>query len=422
MRYEENWEIIGRAKSGGQGSVYKVRNKNDGRYGALKIINQQSMGISERRSRFAREIFTLKTLKHASIPCLLESNEQAVDDKNVPLYMVSTWVDGTTLAQYRMENEIDYVMAEKITLRLLPVLKYLSENDVVHRDIKPDNIMVNIKNPDDVTLSVVDFGISWMQDDSGFETETQQGLGNRFLELPELKPGRNIRDSRSDVTYAVGILFFLIFNRFPRVLIDENGRMPHQSISKDEFSRHIPGPDIERLNNIFDIGFQNRIDSRFSSADELLAKLLPKRDVPMDLDDKKRKLLEKYSADDFTKREENQKYILELSRYFISEISKHLGSVRLIVGGSGPNIDTDGITANCGFYAVRSGTSHPQARFQFLCRFSEGRVLFLWGVGSREVMEKYNGSIADKEGNRKTVEQHAAQASEMIISDYTDML
>lgn len=102
-----------------------------------------------------------------------------------------------------------------------------------------------------------------------------QEIGNRFLRVPEFRPESvNRDDPRTDLTFAVGVLFFLLTRTNPRMLLDEQGQLPHQRGGAASSLQGIAIPQSERLMRIFDQGFQHDLDRRFQSAETLSEALL----------------------------------------------------------------------------------------------------------------------------------------------------
>jgi serine/threonine-protein kinase len=131
-----------------------------------------------------------------------------------------------------------------------------------HRDLKPDNIIIS-----DLTKKpvIIDFGICWLQEDESFKTKKGIELGNRFLRLPELSKGTDVTVSASDITFLVGLMFFLILRKQPHILLNENGEMPHQ---RDEFKSQNVLKN-KKVKQIFDKGFTYEVALRYQTPDEL---------------------------------------------------------------------------------------------------------------------------------------------------------
>ena len=125
---------------------------------------------------------------------------------------------------------------------------------------------------------LIDFGLSFNADPPHEKvTAESRHLGNRFLDLPELKRGPLRRDPRSDVTQVVGILFFALTGEEPTTLLDHEGRLPHQRPDVKQMLDQLE-PESRRLQlrRLFDIGFRVKIDARWQSIQALMSELQPR--------------------------------------------------------------------------------------------------------------------------------------------------
>ena len=164
-------------------------------------------------------------------------------------------------------------MTEKVTLliNISAIINYCHQRGVIHRDIKPDNII--IKNNSIADPVIVDFGISFNFNDADDDnlTPDEQHLGNRFLILPEQKIGEvGKRDSRTDVTCIVGLFYFIITNQLPTIIIDEYNQNPHQRKPAKDIIDAFPKHQKDIINNIFDVGFNQLIDKRWQTVQSLI--------------------------------------------------------------------------------------------------------------------------------------------------------
>jgi serine/threonine-protein kinase len=144
---------------------------------------------------------------------------------------------------------------------------------------------------------LVDFGLSSSDTEfDGLYTPVGQEIGNRFLRVPEFRPdSANKDDPRTDLTFAVGVLFFLLTRTNPRVLQDEQGQFPHQRLPAATVLQGVIVAQPERLMRIFDQGFQHDLDRRFQSAEmlrEALLACLEPQSSAAKADDIQRKILE----------------------------------------------------------------------------------------------------------------------------------
>lgn len=269
--WDEKWEIVKSIGGGGQGDTSIVKAK-DSTFSpqsfVLKTLKNQK--DPERRRRMHREVAALSTLDYPGIPRLIESNS-AQFDSDVPLYMVSEFIEGKTLYQIlESSSSMEFADAVNLILKLLETIQYCHNVGIVHRDIKPDNIIIR---HDDLTDPVlIDFGISFNESDTDNTTLTPawQQLGNRFLALPELQVNSRMqRDPRADITQCCGILFFALVGLPPVTLLDHAGRMPHQRPESQKALSKISSDLLAKLNRVLDRAFGIQIDYRWQSIPEL---------------------------------------------------------------------------------------------------------------------------------------------------------
>jgi serine/threonine-protein kinase len=269
--WDEKWEIVKPIGGGGQGDTFLVKPKESAilfRSFVLKILKNQK--DPERRKRMHREVAALSTLDCPGIPRLIESNsDQFATD--VPLYMVAEFIEGKTLSEILDPAQpMAIVDAINLVLKLLETLQYCHNLGIVHRDIKPDNIIIRCN---DISAPVlIDFGISFNECDTDNTTLTPawQQLGNRFLALPELQVNSSMqRDPRADITQCCGILFFAIVGSPPVTLLDHEGRMPHQRPESQKTLSKSPSDLLAKVNRIFDRAFGTHIEYRWQSIPEL---------------------------------------------------------------------------------------------------------------------------------------------------------
>lgn len=265
--WSHDWNIITQIGGGGQGNTFLVESVSDSVRACLKSLSNND--DKERRERFRRECVALETLEHPSIPTFITSNSSKFRGQE-RLYLVTEFISGVTLSKLIASNVLDKGAALELTDRLLSVLEFVHSRDVVHRDIKPDNIMLRDESVSDPVL--VDFGLSFNEDYATLSTETLQQIGNRFLHLPELQSDSgNKRNPISDIIQVCGILLYTLTGLPPVVLLDEDGRMPHQ---RDKFRESLATIDgAGDFLPVFDRGFRQATSERWQSATQLRARL-----------------------------------------------------------------------------------------------------------------------------------------------------
>ena len=271
-RWSETWESIETLSGGGQGHARRARRKRDSRIAFMKVI--KAKGSRERRARFFREATAYATIQARGIPGLIESNAHRWEDAEYVPYIATDFVEGPTLRRWR-EAETGVVLSTAVgTAReLLTILSTCHASRVVHRDVKPENIILT--DADAGRPMLLDFGLNHQErDDGAFTTEHGQEVGNRFLRLPELSAGSFLKqDPRSDLSFVAGILFYMLTGQNPDVLQDAEGRLPHQRRERYATIEQVAGDRIRRLLSVFDRAFAPLIQDRFTSARAMLEAL-----------------------------------------------------------------------------------------------------------------------------------------------------
>lgn len=269
-----NWKEVANAEiqRGGQGVVLRVNRIDGTELGALKELRLDVPKSSERRQRMKKEVIGLRRAQGAGVPRILDSNTGTAADED-DLFIVMEWIEGQALQRF-VQKPFLIDEALRITRDLALIVSRCHAVDVLHRDIKPDNIIVNT----DGIVHLVDFGIAWIPKDerpSGDDdTQVDQELGNRFLRLPEMAGGHERADRRSDVTFVVAILFYLLTHKKPYKLgYGGDGTPPHEFM-RDRFpTATTADPRFGRILSIFDVGFKTYPNQRFPSAASLIARI-----------------------------------------------------------------------------------------------------------------------------------------------------
>ena len=275
--WETRWQLVedGSPREGGQGRVTKVRRKYDGVLGALKILHPEQNRDRNRRYRMRRESEALRFMAGEGTPELLDENTEEYARPDLPLFVVTRFIPGPTLSEFigrKKRLSIDEAVA--IVMKLAMTLCRFHDAGT-HRDIKPDNVILEDGDPQ--RPIIVDFGMSAHdladEERRAFVTALDQELGNRFLRLPEYSAGRHSWDRRSDITSLTGVLFYIITGKQPRVLRDAADHAPHEALSAADQTALGQDRRWRAVKRIFGRAFQNGIDRRFQTIDELIRAL-----------------------------------------------------------------------------------------------------------------------------------------------------
>ncbi|MCT2589058.1 protein kinase [Streptomyces sp. N2-109] len=201
--------------AGGMASVYLAYDSVLDRQVAVKTLHTELGREASFRERFRREAQSVAKLTHTNIVSVYDSGEDEIDGSMVP-YIVMEYVEGKPLRTVLDEDVAQFGAmpadkALKITSDVLAALEVSHEMGLVHRDIKPGNVMVTKRG----VVKVMDFGIARAMQ-SGVTSMTQTGMvvGTPQYLSPEQALGRGV-DARSDL-YSVGIMLFeLMTGRLP---------------------------------------------------------------------------------------------------------------------------------------------------------------------------------------------------------------
>lgn len=206
-RYELG-EVIGR---GGMAEVRRGRDSRLGRIVALKMLRVDHASDATFQARFRREAQSAASLNHRNIVAVYDTGEDYIDGHRIP-YIVMEYVEGQTLREMLQEQErFTPERSIEILVATLDALEYSHRAGIVHRDIKPGNIMIT--NGGEV--KVTDFGIARSLADTGMAlTQTAAVVGTAQYISPEQARGEQA-DARSDL-YASGcVLYELLTGRPP---------------------------------------------------------------------------------------------------------------------------------------------------------------------------------------------------------------
>ena len=233
------YELDGVVGRGGMAEVYRARDIRLDRIVAIKTLRTDLARDQIFQARFRREAQSAASLNHPSIVAVYDTGEDMTAGLPVP-YIVMEYVDGRTVRDLLQEGH--RLLPERsleIIDGVLRALDYSHQAGIVHRDIKPGNVMVT-RNGD---IKVMDFGIARaMSDAQATMTQTAQVIGTAQYLSPEQARGERV-DSRSDL-YSTGCLLYELLTGRPPFTGDSPVAIAYQHVRENPVPPSRVDPDV----------------------------------------------------------------------------------------------------------------------------------------------------------------------------------
>ena len=261
---DNRYEILECIGTGGMAVVYKARCHRLNRLVAVKILKPELAQDAEFRRRFHDESQAVAMLSHPNIMAVYDVSHS--DDLD---YIVMELLDGITLKQYMQKKGLPLNWREALHFitQIMKALSHAHSRGIIHRDIKPQNIMVLR----DGSVKVADFGIARLAS-AAQSTLTQEALGSVHYISPEQARGSHI-DARADIYSAGVVLYEMIAGRLPYEG-DTPVSVAIQHISSIPLPPRDINPDIPEALEAIDMkAMASDVDKRYVSADAMLADL-----------------------------------------------------------------------------------------------------------------------------------------------------
>lgn len=196
-RINGRYKVLEAIGSGGMSNVYLAHDMILDRDVAIKVLRYDFSNEEELRRRFQREALSTTSLDHPNIVTIFD-----VGEENALPYLVMEYVPGDTLKEYIIKHSpVEPERAVEIMKQLASALAHAHHNHIVHRDIKPQNILVD----DDGNVKISDFGIAMALSATSY-TQTNSVLGTVHYLSPEQARG-GMANKKSDI-YSLGIVMF----------------------------------------------------------------------------------------------------------------------------------------------------------------------------------------------------------------------
>ena len=273
---DNRYEILERIGTGGMAVVFKGRDHRLNRLVAIKILKDDLAKDAEFRRRFHDESQAVAMLSHPNIMAVYDvSRSEQVE------YIVMELIDGITLKQYmqRKGGPLSWKESLHFITQIMKALSHAHGRGIIHRDIKPQNIMVLR----DGSIKVTDFGIARLAS-AAQSTLTQEALGSVHYISPEQARGSRI-DGRSDIYSAGVVLYEMLTGRLP-FEGDTPVSVAIQHINSIPLPPRELNPDIpEALEAITMKAMAPKVENRYRNADDMLYDLEEfRKDPSIDLE------------------------------------------------------------------------------------------------------------------------------------------
>lgn len=266
----ERYRIESEIGRGAMATVYRAYDTQAGRYVALKLLHRKFVNDEAIRTRFIQEARTIAQLNHRAIIRVLHAAQVGED-----IFLVMPLLEGGSLASRLRHGPLSVVETINVLERITAALDYAHERGVIHRDVKPDNILYDESGQ----VYLGDFGIIRLAESN--LTMTGSGLiGTPAYMSPEQIQGRRDLDGRTDL-YALGVVLFEMLT----------GRTPYEGDSSMAIAmQHVnaPVPDIKQYMSSLPSGWRKIINramakkpgNRFQTGAEMMAAVNAVTDGP----------------------------------------------------------------------------------------------------------------------------------------------
>jgi len=262
----DRYRIISELGAGHYGIVYRAHDITLQKDVALKMLN---VGDTNPTAvlRFQKEARAAAKLKHTNIVTVLDFR---LDEKN-NFYLVLELIEGMSLREIiARRKQIPPEECLHLFLQILNGLTHAHASGVIHRDLNPNNILVDFRNPNDPLAKIVDFGLAWLTDEDQRLTREGVAVGTPEYISPEQCHGSET-DARADI-YSFGCVMFDALTGQPPYTDDTTVNIIMSHINKDAPLISDVRPDIAFPKMLVDIvhkALKRNADERFQSADEL---------------------------------------------------------------------------------------------------------------------------------------------------------
>src|SRR6266542_1812201 len=201
-----DYELLEEIGRGGQGVVYRARQKSLNRTVALKVIGLGHWATDAHLKRFRREAEAAASLDH---PCIVPIYE--VGERDGQCYFSMKFIEGGQLDEVVKQPPISIRQAAELIAKVARTVHYAHEHGILHRDIKPGNILLDAKGEPHLT----DFGLARLVESESTVTRTLEVLGTPSYMAPEQAAGNNPKLTRATDVYGLGAVLYQLLTNHP---------------------------------------------------------------------------------------------------------------------------------------------------------------------------------------------------------------
>ena len=279
------YELIEKIGEGGMGIIYKAKCHLLDRFVTVKILKEELNSDNNFLQRFNREAISIGSLSHINIVNVYDAGKEK--DLN---FIVMEYIDGKTLKQIiKDRGPFNYIEVRDIALQIAQALQCAHKNNIIHRDIKPDNILLT----EDNIVKVTDFGIAKAIDSQTITSDNKITGSVHYLSPEQAKGGRV--DCRSDI-YSLGVVMYeMITGKVPfnaeSPIAVAMMHIQEAVISPKAIINDIP----EDINQVILKALEKDADKRYQSAKELSQALIALKGDPTS------KVIPESNKNDFTR-------------------------------------------------------------------------------------------------------------------------
>lgn len=259
------YKLLKKLGQGGMGEVYLAEDVNLGRKAAIKVLSKALAGNADFVKRFYKEARAMARVNHENAVSVYD-----VDQERNIHYVAMEFVDGKSMQKWMDTlGKLSVADALHVTLRCAEALQLAHGENLIHRDIKPDNIMLTSKGK----VKVADFGLAKATDEDLSMTASGTGLGTPYYMAPEQARNAKHVDGRADI-YALGVtLYYFVTGKLPFAGNSALEVITAKEKGKFESARKLNPQVSDRLDLMIAKMLEKDMDRRVKSCDEVISML-----------------------------------------------------------------------------------------------------------------------------------------------------